>query len=202
MATNVCGESSRCQQRRFDGLKNEELAMNSKAQKSLAQVVVVYAALVIAAGMAVYAAFQYIMTPNRTVMGLLVEHMWHVVALGVFMYVVLSAVLVRKVVQPIHSLYLRCYAITRGDFSRISVESDVLEIQEIADGMNMMLDRIDKSMSETSLSDLSGSAQDLRALAKEPNLSQESTRERLLQVALKIDEVVAMLTSSALRSGE
>ena len=59
-----------------------EFPMKNKRKNSLASVVAGYSALVIALGMALYAVHQYISIPGQTVIGLILEHSWHVLVLG------------------------------------------------------------------------------------------------------------------------
>lgn len=164
-----------------------------KWKKSLALTVALYTAMVIAAAMAVYAVFQYIFAPGHTVVGLILEHMWHVVVLGTLVYLILYWVLYRKVVQPINALCLKFYAISTGNFNQITLKTNVAEIQEIVEGVNLMLARICKSVSQTSLSGLSTDAQKLRSLAKQSGLGQR-TREELIEIASTIDQIAMALS--------
>jgi hypothetical protein len=170
--------------------------MNDKREISLAFVVAVYTALVIALGMAVYAIYQYFAMPNETILGLVLEHSWHVVVLGVLTYVTLYAVLYKKVVLPIRDLYLKLYAITRGNLSSITVDSNIMEIAEIAEGVQLLIAETDRSVPEVSLAGLSESAQQLREVSKESNPLDDSEKDILLNVANKIDETVKGLTAA------
>ncbi len=169
--------------------------MNDKRKISLAFVVAVYTALVIALGMSVYAIYQYFAMPNETILGLVLEHSWHVVVLGVLTYVTLYAVLYKKVVLPIRDLYLKLYAITRGNLSSITVDSNIMEIEEIAEGVQLLIAETNRGVPEVSLAGLSESAQQLRSLAKESNPLDESEKDILLNVASKIDEAVRGLAA-------
>ncbi len=164
--------------------------MNSKRVMPLALVVASYAVLVIALAMAVYATYQYFASPGRTALGLVLEHSWHVLALGVLIYITLYAVLYRTVVRPIHNIYLKIYAITKGDFSPITVDSRIMEIQEIADGVKFLLSEIDKSTPEISLPDISKVGEELRSFAKNSKTLEESAKYELMAIAAKIDEAI------------
>ncbi len=175
--------------------------MSEKRSKSLTLTVALYSALVIAVGMAIYAVLQYFLIPERTVLSLVLQHGWHVLALGTLIYVTLHGVLHKKVVRPIRDIYLRLYAISKGDLSPISVDSNITEIQEIVEGVNSLLSEIKRSTPVLS-SDLCKVAEDLRSLARESGISEETTKEKLMEIAAKIDETVKALSKEAVNKQE
>lgn len=175
--------------------------MKRKRGKSLSLLVAQDTALVIAAAMSVYAVFQYVMTPERTVAGLVLEHGWHVIVLGSLTYLVLYLALLRKVVRPIENLYVKLYAIANGDLQPVSIDSNINEIQHIAEGVNLMLSKMKSSGENVSLPELSLGASELRALAKHEEVLDESDRILVMDVASKIDRVVATLSAGSVRKG-
>lgn len=168
--------------------------MNNKREVSLASVVAGYSAAVIAFGMGIYAVYQYVAMPNRTVLGLILEHSLHVIVLGLLIYGTLYAVLYRKVVRPIRDLYLKLYAITRGNLSSIDVESNIVEIAQIAEGVQILLDGMDKSVPKVSLTELSNRTQKIRSIAKKPDALNPPAKDFLMNVANEIDDVVRELS--------
>jgi len=164
--------------------------MKNRPEISLALVVAVDSAVVIALGMAVYAAYQYITTPGKTVLGLVFEHSWHVIFLGLLIYVTLYAVLYKKVVIPIHDLYQKLYAITRGNLKSLEIESNIVEIAEIAEGVQLLLDEMDSSVPDISLAKLSDDTEKIRLIAKESDALDTAAKDILMSVANEIDEVV------------
>jgi nitrate/nitrite-specific signal transduction histidine kinase len=168
--------------------------MNDKREVSLASVVAGYSAAVIAFGMGIYAVYQYVAMPNRTVLGLILEHSLHVIVLGLLIYVTLYAVLYRKVVRPIRDLYLKLYAITRGNLSSIDIESNIVEIAQIAEGVQILLDGMDQSVPKVSLAELSNRTQKIRSIAKEPDALDPPAKDFLMNVANEIDDVVRELS--------
>ncbi len=172
--------------------------MKGKRKKSLAGVVAFYTALVLVATMAVYAVLQYFAEPGQTVKGLVIEHMWHVVVIGGSTYLVLYGILHRKVVQPVHALYMNLYKISRGDFNPIDEVSDIMEIQEITDGINMMVSRMNQSIPEDFLIELSHHVDDLRSFAGGSGSLDETTRDELRSIAAKIETTVATMTAQSI----
>ena len=168
--------------------------MKNKREISLASVVAGYSALVIALGMAVYAVYQYIATPGETILGLVLEHSWHVLVLGVLIYATLYAVLYKTVVRPIRDLYLKLYAITRGDLSSLDIDSNIVEISEIAEGVQLLLDEMDRSVPDLSLTALSNRTQKIRSIAKESDALDMSAKDFLMNLSNEIEEVVRELS--------
>lgn len=175
--------------------------MKNRRRKSLSLLVAQQTALVIAAAMAVYALFQYFMTPERTVSGLALEHGWHVAVLGCLTYLVLYLALRRKVVRPIENLYVKLYGIANGDIQPVSVDSNISEIQHIAEGVNLMLSKMTKANGNVSLPELSSNAEELRALAKRGERLDESERMKMMDLASKIDQIVSALSAESVRKG-
>lgn len=172
--------------------------MSTERSWSLTVTVAVYTAAVMVVGMTIYGVFQYFLSPGHTVVGLILEHLSHVLVLGVLIYGMLNLVLHKKVVRPINALYFKLYSFAGGDFRPASVDSDIFEIKEIAEGINLMLAKIDRSRPEVSLEGLSHGAGQLRDLAQQSGQIDTPTREMLQEVARKIDSAVEAVTVYAL----
>jgi signal transduction histidine kinase len=168
--------------------------MKNKKKISLASVVAGYSALAVALGMAVYAVYQYIATPGQTVLGLIFEHSWHVLFLGIFIYIILYIVLHKTVVRPIRELYLKLYAITRGDLSSIEIDSNIIEISEIVEGVQLLMSEMDHSVPRMSLAALSNRTQKIRSIAKESDALAISSKDFLIHLSNEIDQVVKELS--------
>ena len=173
--------------------------MKAERGTSLVLVVTVYTALVVAGGMAAYALYQYIATPDSTILGLMLEHGWHVVALGVATYLALNVVLYRQVIHPIQELNVKLYAISKGDFSPVTVASKVKEIQGITGVVTFLLAQIGKSADGMSISQLSQCSHQIRSLAKESDALEEPAKEAFMEIANDIDKVSQELSVSSLQ---
>jgi hypothetical protein len=168
--------------------------MTDKHEVSIASVVAGYSAAVIALGMGIYATYQYYAMPNKTILGLILEHSLHVIVLGLLIYGTLYAVLYKKVVSPTRDLYLKLYAITRGNLSHIEVNSNIFEIAQIAEGVQILLDGMDQSIPKVSLTELSNRTQKIRSIAKKPDALDPLAKDFLMNVANEIDDVVRELS--------
>ncbi len=164
-----------------------------KREKSLATVVAQETALVVAISMGIYAVFQYVTLPDETISGLILRHGWHVVAIGALTYLILNLILIRKILRPVRELYLKFYAAGKGDFSPIDLDSDIRELNHIADGMNLMLAKMDASARRVSLPDLSSASREIRCAVRESENLELPIRERLMSVAERIETAAASL---------
>jgi nitrogen fixation/metabolism regulation signal transduction histidine kinase len=165
---------------------------HSSKTVSLSVHVTIVAALVTAVAMAVYAVIQYFTMPERTVAGLVFEHSWHVLALGTLIYVVFYAVMHRQVVQPIRALFIKCYAITKGDLDPIRMDSRISEVQAIAEGLNMMLERIRRTETRIPLNEIGDCAALLRQVANDGENSLTPTSQNsLLTIAGKLEQAAS-----------
>ena len=174
--------------------------MAHKRRKSLAFVCTVYTALVIAASMAVYGAYQYLNTPGESAFRLFVEHGAHMLAFGVLIYLSLSLVLYRSVVRPVRMFHVKLYAITRGDLAPVTVESGVAEVQDIGEVVNFLLRQIGRAVPDVPVSELSGSSEELRSMARELDALDDEAKDRLVSIANKVEEVVEVLSRSSLQN--
>lgn len=118
----------------------------SRMRFSLSTMVALVTMTVTATSMGAYAVLQYITVqkhgaPDVTALGLVLEHGWHVLALGAVTYLTLHVVLSQTVAKPIRTLYLKLYGITRGDHSNLGLQSRVEEVHDIAEGISLLLRR-------------------------------------------------------------
>lgn len=100
------------------------------------------AALVTAVAMGAYAVIQYNTEPEATISDLVLRHGWHVLGLGVLIYLVLHLVLYRHVVRPISRVFVKCYAVSRGDLEPMEETSPIAEMRTIEKGINMMTEKL------------------------------------------------------------
>lgn len=112
------------------------------APRSLSFYVAVWMAAAIAVSMAAYAVYQYFAMPGMTVADLFLHHLWHVLALGVVIYILCWVVFDRALFQPMKRIYIHLYAVGAGKLEPLEFDSSVTEIQTIVEGVNLMLSRL------------------------------------------------------------
>lgn len=133
--------------------------MTSGPRISLTVLIIMVTGLMTMVSMAIFAVIQF-NTQDRSALSLSIEQGWHMLLFGLLIFLVLFFVLRRYVVHPINALYLNLYAVARGNLSVVEVESPISEIQEIAEGVNMILTKITSSDSGTDLVKLAQNAYD------------------------------------------
>lgn len=104
----------------------------------MASYLALVSAFITAIGMGIYAVYQFYSHPGHTVTGLILEHGWHVIVLGFLTYLISYLFFYYQIKRPITSLWLKCYAITKGYEDNINVNSNIKEIQEIASAIDML----------------------------------------------------------------
>jgi methyl-accepting chemotaxis protein len=119
--------------------------------RSLSFFVSVWIAVAVAASMAVYAAYEYATMPGHTLRELAVEHLGHVLGLGILVYVLCWGVFYFLLLRPLNRIYLHLYTIGAGRLSTIELDSNVREIRTIVDGVNLMLSRLKQGADSNAL---------------------------------------------------
>lgn len=168
--------------------------MDRRSGTSILWLVTVRTAIVIAGSMGVYALLEYLLGPSRSLASLALEHGWHVAAIGLLTYFSLYWVLFRQVIEPVKQIHRKLYAISSGDLTPMKMESNILEVQEITDGINQMIQRIEQTNPRLSIVDLSATAHILRSVAKGKTDIPEEEKERLLAVSRTLDQMVEEFT--------
>lgn len=166
----------------------------------LATVIAKYVAGILVGGMAVYACAQYVLMPDVTVMRLVFEHLGHVLFLMLLVYIMLYFVLLKVVVGPIHRFRAKLYRIAGGDLTPVREESRISEMQEMTDGINLMIERLAAGLPYASLADLSTRATELRELAQQSDNLRLEQKQTLLNAAKEMEALVALVTTNAVRT--
>ena len=164
-----------------------------KHGRSLTAAVTWIAVMVTGSAMLAYAMLQYVTMPEMSFLQILAEHTWHVVVLGALTYVALHLSLHKKVVEPVHALHLAFYGIARGDTTPIMVKTNILEIQDIVEGMNLMLSRLKETSHEPWVGKLRSGAATLKTLSsKTPPTLEAADQETLSSLATQMEELAVV----------
>lgn len=113
-----------------------------KTTKSLSFIITIWMAVAIAVSMGAYAAYEYATAPSQNLRELAVEHLGHVLVLGITIYILCWSVFYFVLLRPFNRVYLHLYAIGAGRLEPLALNSNVREIRTIVDGVNLMLSRI------------------------------------------------------------
>ncbi len=177
-------------------MKRISLEQNRTA---LAVVIGKYMAAVLVGGMAIYGAVEYFLVPDITFTHLILEHLGHVVFLMILVYITLYYLLLRTVVVPIRQFRSKLYRIAGGELTPVENVSRIREVQDMADGINLMIERFSGGLPDASLGELAVRGGELKDLAKSSDNLEMVQKETLLNTASEIDAVIALFTSNSIR---
>lgn len=113
-----------------------------KTTRSLSFHVAIWMAVAIGFSMAAYALYERQTSPNLTWSELAVQHLGHVLGLGVMIYILSWGVFYFLLLRPLNRIYLHLYALGAGQLKPLELNSNVREIRTIVDGINLMLSRL------------------------------------------------------------
>lgn len=131
----------------------------------------------------------------------LLSHGWHVVLYVVIVFLLMNAILQKLLVRPVQKLYLQLYALSKGEIAPIVVQSHLAEIQEIEDGINMIIDRLPSHLNETPLEKISREVQQLRVTADQLHQEAEpESRKALLETVARIEVLAAEVCGGAIET--
>jgi hypothetical protein len=108
-------------------------------------------AAAIAASMAAYAVYEYATMPGHTLRELTVEHLGHVMGLGLVIYILCWGVFYFLLLRPLNRIYLHLYTVGSGRLKTLELDSNVREIRTIVDGVNLMLSRLKQGADSNAL---------------------------------------------------
>jgi methyl-accepting chemotaxis protein len=154
-------------------IDRKEVVMNTiqeNDKRSLSYLVAFWSALAIAISMGIYAIFQYFTSPGKTIGGLFLEHLWHVLVLGVVIYGLLWIVLRRSLLRPIQKIYLHLYKVGTGRVEPLVLQTRIRELETIVEGVNVMIERMGQSFPADEIADAREAAK--KAYEKAPQEAQ------------------------------
>lgn len=99
-------------------------------------------AVAIGISMAAYALYERQASPSLTWSELAVQHLGHVLGLGVMIYILCWGVFYLLLLRPLNRIYMHLYALGAGQLKPLELDSNVREIRTIVDGINLMLSRL------------------------------------------------------------
>lgn len=113
-----------------------------KTTRSLSFFVTIWMAVAIGISMAIYAVYERHSSSDLSLKTLVVQHLGHVLGLGVMIYILCLGVFYFVLLRPLNRIYLHLYAVGAGQLKTLELHSNVREIRTIVDGINLMLSRL------------------------------------------------------------
>lgn len=160
---------------------------------SLAGVVATWTAAAIGAAMAVYGVYQYLSDPGLSAREVVVEHLWHVVALGGVVYVVLWIGLRRILVDPIHRIGSHLYGVGTGRAQALQSDSRIREIQSLEASVNLMIQRMRQGYDQHAVDTAQEDLMALRELARSVRDSAPGESDRILAATTRLQSALLTL---------
>jgi methyl-accepting chemotaxis protein len=185
-------------------MKNQEEIISpvKKHYPSLTSIVAKVIALILFVGMASYAAIQYAMNPGMSIKGLVVEHLTHIFFLMTLIYITLYLFFMKAIIAPIRRFQEKLYAISGGDLLPLTHSYNIQEIHDIAEGINLMIERISVELPKNSFSGMSTHVSTLREIAKSSETLTDTQKEELLDAANEMSQLVAESTKNVIHENE
>jgi hypothetical protein len=169
---------------------------------TLTTVLARYIAFILLIGMAGYAILQYLLRPEESIVGLVREHLSHVLFLMVLIYTALHIFFIKVVIAPIRHFQEKLYSVSGGDLLPLDQNYGIREIRDIADGINLMIERISVDMPESSLASLSAHVSSLRNIAMSSETLLNMQKQALLDAANEMARIVAVSTQNIIHENE
>jgi len=161
---------------------------------SLAAVCALWTGIVLATSTAVFTLNEYLSPAPMRASDLLREDAWRVVAATALVYLVLWTVIRRVVLRPIHDIDAHLYRVGLGRLEPLVLHSHVRELQAIADGVNLMVRRMEMDLEPHALEDCQRCIDELRTIAHAlPSRLCDDEAEELLRCASALQAALGQL---------
>ncbi len=170
-----------------------------KTTKSLSFIVTIWMAVAIAVSMGAYAAYEYATAPSQSLRELAVEHLGHVLGLGVMIYILCWGVFYFVLLRPLNRIYLHLYTVGAGQIKPLELHSNVLEIRTIVDGVNLMLSRLKLGADRDALEHAQQCIAEIREMSRQLAITEHEHMSHVLDKLA--DDLEKSLPSILVRRG-
>lgn len=177
-----------------DPAGSKEVVMSSW---NLSAWVAAVTAVVIAAVMAVFAAYEYFATPGASAADLLIRHGWHVLIIGVVVYAVLWLTLRRLVLRPIRIVGAHLYGVGTGVVEPLDLDTGVTEIEALVSSVNLMIQRMRQGHDGEALDTVQEDLFALRQLARDVHPVDPQRSSRILAHVTRLQAATASMIRRA-----
>jgi len=141
----------------------------AKSRYSLNLVVVTTSLTAVVIGTGSWTAIEFLTGERPSLSDIFSHHLIPAVVIGLVIWITLTALLHRSVIEPIKQLFAHLYRVGSGRLDPIEVDSRIQEIQTMVDGINMLVRRLQSAPENTSFNQaqnrLSKIRGDIRSMA-------------------------------------
>ena len=165
--------------------------------RSLSFLMTAWTAIAIALAMGLYGTYQYLTLPDTSLATIAVNHLLHVVVLVSLVYGLTWIAFRKAVLLPLKEVYRHLYGIGAGRLRPLQVQSKVLEVQSIVEGVNLMVRRMEQGFDGETIERFQENIDSLRGVAR--SIAKDSPE----QAATILDDIAVLETAfmSVVRSG-
>lgn len=145
------------------------------------------AILVAAIGLVLYTVFELLVDPPADVMNFFTHHFLHVVATAIFIWTACWLTLRDSIFRPVEAIFHHLYHIRLGRLEKLQYRTEVKEMMLIISGINMLVERLEKSPRPEALSYALGEVQQLRSLLRETADSADESRVEVMRTLTRLE---------------
>ncbi len=131
----------------------------------MAQLTALACVLALAVGMAAWGAVQLALDPEARLVDVIVEHLAHVLMLGVILYTMIYALHRRWLIAPLRRVNSHLYGVATGHLDLLSYDSPVAEVRELVGGVDLMIRRMQQDQRAEDVGDVPAELAAFRELA-------------------------------------
>lgn len=136
------------------------------------------AIVVCALGLILYTIFEVIVDPPVDLMNFFTHHFLHVIATAVFIWLACWLTLRNSILRPVDAIFRHLYHIRLGRMGKLAYRTEVTEMNTIINGINLLVERFERTPRPEPLSHALDEIQQLRNLLRAgPGRSEDSQVE-------------------------
>lgn len=157
---------------------------------SLSLLVALWTAAAIAIAMGAYAVYQHFQLPETTLKNLFVHHLWHVLVLGVVIYVACWSAFRQFLLKPLNRIYVHLYGLGSGKMRKLDLHSSVRELQTIVHGINLMIWRLNQWMDADALTQTHARINEIKTISEQLRIENRTVADHLQDQAVGLEKSI------------
>lgn len=112
------------------------------AAVTLNRAVAITSIVAVLAGMLIYTAVEFFLSPPEDTSEFLTHHLLHALLIAVLVWGILSFLLTKKIVGPVREIFRHLYQVGSGRLEHLELESRIQEIRTVVGGINLLVTRL------------------------------------------------------------
>lgn len=157
------------------------------SERTLGQHVAAWTAFSLLVAMVSYGTFQHVREPNLLWSELFLDHLTHVLVMGVLLYGVLWWGIKRTVIAPVREIAAHLYRVGAGNVDELELVCSVTELQYMVSSVNLMIRRMAIRRDDAAISNVWQDIDGLVVLGNELDESHPYASVRLREAAERIE---------------